>query len=55
MKINWKDLTFLKGKYQVRDLWQKKNLGSTDENFAGQVASRGVAMFRLSPLKEDKQ
>lgn len=54
MKLNWKDLTFLKGKYQVRDLWQKKNLGSTDENFASQVASHDVALFRLSPVKEDK-
>jgi len=49
--INWKDLTFLKGTYQVRDLWQKKNIGTTNNDFAGEVASHDVILFKLSPLE----
>jgi alpha-galactosidase len=34
--------------YSVRDLWVKKNLGSTRENLSAQVPSKDVLMLRLT-------
>ncbi|MGD0464522.1 MAG: glycoside hydrolase family 27 protein [Tepidisphaeraceae bacterium] len=52
MTLNWKDLTFLNGgKYLVRDLWVAKDLGDTDANYSGEIASHDVALFRLTPAK----
>jgi alpha-galactosidase len=49
--VNWKDLSFLKGEYKVRDLWLKKDIGTTNENFTGSVGSHDVVLFKLSPVK----
>jgi alpha-galactosidase len=50
--VNWKDLPFLSGTYQVRDLWQKKDVGTTGKAFtASAVASHDVVLLRLSPAK----
>jgi len=49
--VNWKDLSFLKGDYRVRDLWKKKDIGTTNENFIGTVDSHDVVLFKLSPVK----
>lgn len=49
--ITWKDLTFLKGDYRVRDVWGKKDLGATSQNFSGSVDSRDVVLFRLMPVQ----
>jgi alpha-galactosidase len=47
----WKELEYyFKGNYQVRDVWQKKNLGTTLSAFSGEIASHDVALFRLSQL-----
>jgi alpha-galactosidase len=52
MTLNWKDLTFLNGqKYLVRDLWAAKDLGDTDSNYTGEIASHDVALFRLALAK----
>ena len=52
LKLNWKDLTFLNGqKYQVRDIWTAKDLGDTDIDFAGNIVSHDVVLFRLTPAK----
>ncbi len=51
VKVNWKDFYFFKGTYKVRDLWQKKNIGTTEKDFTGKVASHDVVLFRLSPVK----
>jgi alpha-galactosidase len=52
LKLNWKDLAFLNGqKYQVRDIWAAKDLGDTDTDFAGDIASHDVELFRLIPPK----
>jgi alpha-galactosidase len=50
--VNWKDLTFLTGTYKVRDLWQKKDAGTTSDAFtAPQVAAHDVVLLQLSPVK----
>lgn len=51
MAVVWKELPFLKGKYQVRDLWAKKDLGTTDQDFAGKVEPHDVVLLRLIPEK----
>ncbi|HOK65667.1 MAG TPA: glycoside hydrolase family 27 protein [Anaerohalosphaeraceae bacterium] len=50
MTLPWKDLTFLKGTFRVRNIWSKKDLGTTEETFRGKIAPHGVAFFRLSPI-----
>ncbi|OHB55394.1 MAG: alpha-galactosidase [Planctomycetes bacterium RBG_13_44_8b] len=51
MTVNWKDLSFLKGEYKVRELWQKKDIGTTNENFSGSIGSHDVVLFKLSPVQ----
>jgi alpha-galactosidase len=52
MSLNWSDLPVLTGKtYKVRNLWEKKDLGTTKDNFSGNVVSHDVALFRLSPTE----
>jgi alpha-galactosidase len=52
MSLAWADLPALAGKtYKVRDLWAKKDIGTTKDNYAGNVVSHDVALFRLSPAQ----
>ncbi len=52
MSLAWADIPVLAGKtYKVRDLWAKKDLGTTKDNFSGNVVSHDVALFRLSPAE----
>jgi len=52
MSLNWSDLEVLAGKtYNVRDLWAKKDLGTTKDNYKGNVVTHDVALFRLSPVE----
>jgi alpha-galactosidase len=47
MHLHWNDLYFFTGSYSVRDLWNKKNLGTTDQDFNGEIGSHDIAVFRL--------
>ena len=51
LKVNWSNIWFLKSTYKVRDLWQKKDIGTTKEDFSGDIASHDVFLFKLSPVK----
>lgn len=52
MTLAWSDLPVLAGKtFKVRDLWSKKDLGTTKDNFSGNVVSHDVALFRLTPVQ----
>jgi len=51
IRVHWPNLYFLKGAFEVRDLWQAKNLGTTANDFAGDIASHDVILFKLSPVK----
>ena len=55
MKISWKELTFLKGDYKVRDLWEKKDIGTTKQDLSRTIDSHDVILVRLSPVKVDKR
>lgn len=52
VRVHWPYLSFLKGTYEYRDLWQAKNLGTTAQDFAGDVAPHDVILFKLSPVKQ---
>jgi alpha-galactosidase len=54
LRINWSNLPFLKGSYEIRDLWKKKNIGSTDKEFKGEMASHDVILVKLTPAKQVK-
>ncbi len=51
IRVKWTHLSFLKGKYKIRDLWQKKDIGTTRDDFVGDVDSHDVVLFRLTPAK----
>jgi alpha-galactosidase len=42
---------FSAGKFSIRDLWAKKDVGTTEEIFAAHIESHDVALLRLTPLK----
>jgi alpha-galactosidase len=50
IKVEWSNLDGVAGKkYTIRDLWAKKDVGTTDANFEATIDSHGVALLRLSP------
>ncbi len=51
IRVKWSNLSFLTGTYQIRDLWQKKDLGTTGKEFIGDIPSMDVILFELSPVK----
>ncbi|MGO8839397.1 MAG: glycoside hydrolase family 27 protein [Limisphaerales bacterium] len=51
VRVHWPYLTFLNGAYEIRDVWQAKNLGTTDKDFDGDVPAHDVILFKLSPVK----
>jgi alpha-galactosidase len=52
MRVHWAYLPFLKGTFQIRDLWQKKGIGKTDVDFSADIPSHDVVLLRLSPVKQ---
>jgi alpha-galactosidase len=50
LRIDWNHLSFLKGTYRIRDIWQKKDLGQTTTGFQAPVAAHDVVLVRLSPI-----
>ncbi|MCH5237235.1 MAG: glycoside hydrolase family 27 protein [Muribaculaceae bacterium] len=46
------DINLRKHIYDVRDLWQHKNLGTTESNLVSEIPPHGVLMVRLSPKKK---
>jgi alpha-galactosidase len=52
MTLAWSDIPVLAGKtYKVCDLWSKKDIGTTKDNYSGSVVSHDVALFRLTPTE----
>ncbi len=48
--MDWSDLNLEKGKmYNVRDLWNRTDLGSIKDQVSSSVLSHGVKMYRLTP------
>jgi alpha-galactosidase len=51
LSINFPDMWVLGGKFAIRDLWDKKDAGTTDQVFTKHLASHDVALLRLSKVK----
>ena len=51
MRVNWNYLSFLNGKYNIRDLWHHKDIGTTDTNMNFDIPSHDVVLVRLIPIK----
>jgi alpha-galactosidase len=54
LRIKWSNFPFLKSNatYQIRDLWQKKDIGSTDKEFTADLPSHDVVLVKLTPAKK---
>lgn len=48
--VAWSELG-VSGKCAVRDLWEKKNLGAFESEFAPKIKPHGAGLYRLSPAK----
>jgi alpha-galactosidase len=48
---DWSAIPILNGQYSVRDVWAKKDLGTTSAPRTDHVESHDVMLFRLTPLK----
>jgi len=46
-----KEYKFDQTEYQVRDLWIKKNIGTTKKSYVSTIASHDVKLLKLSPVK----
>ncbi len=53
--LKWDDLPFLEGKFKIRDLWQKKDIGKTKKDFKAQIPSHDVIMLKLTPTKKGEK
>ena len=49
IKIDWNELG-ISGKYKVRDLWKKKNIGSFEDSFEGLINSHGCGFYKLTKI-----
>lgn len=44
------ELEHLRGKYKVRDLWSKKDIGTVEKNLKMNIPPHGAGLYRLSKL-----
>ena len=51
LTTDWSAMSILKGEYTVRDVWAKKDLGTTRTARTDHVESHDVVLFRLTPVK----
>ena len=50
VSVSWKELG-LDGRYDVRDLWEKRSLGSFEDHVAERINPHGAGLYRLSPAR----
>jgi alpha-galactosidase len=54
IKVTWAELGWSARSTVVRDLWQRKDMGSFRDSYFAEVAPHGVVMLRLSPAPVSK-
>ncbi|MCD4746034.1 MAG: glycoside hydrolase family 27 protein [Bacteroidales bacterium] len=47
INIDWNSLD-IKNNYKIRDLWKKKDVGTTNEKFSGTIEPHGVILLKLT-------
>jgi alpha-galactosidase len=50
-RINWPHFTFLKGRFEVKDVWKNQVIGTTGKNFDVKIDSHDVLLVKLTPIK----
>jgi alpha-galactosidase len=50
-RINWKHFNFLKGEYEIKDIWKNQVIGTTSKNLELDIESHDVLFFKLTPKK----
>ncbi|MFT3934858.1 MAG: NPCBM/NEW2 domain-containing protein [Chitinophagaceae bacterium] len=48
------EIAGLKGKWQLRDLWRQKDLGTFNGSFNATIPFHGVLLLRMMPIKKNK-
>jgi alpha-galactosidase len=48
-RINWSHFTFLKGEYEIKDVWKNKIIGTTTKNLELDIAGHDVLLYILTP------
>ncbi len=46
-----REMNFDRTTYKIRDIWAKKDIGTTNKDFTDQIASHDIIMLKLSPVK----
>lgn len=52
LEVDFQPMWFLGGTCSVRDIWDKKNVGTTEQPFRKRLESHDVAFLRLTPIQE---
>jgi alpha-galactosidase len=52
LSIDFGPMWFMGGKCQIRDIWDKKDAGTSEKPFTKRIDSHDVALLRLTPLKK---
>ncbi len=50
-RINWKHFTFLKGEFEIKDIWKNQIIGTTSKNLDVNIDSHDVLFYKLTPRK----
>jgi alpha-galactosidase len=50
-RINWKHFTFLKGEFEIKDIWKNQVIGTTSKNIDVNIDSHDVLFYKLTPRK----
>jgi alpha-galactosidase len=50
-RMNWQHFSFLKGEYEIKDLWQDKIVGTTAINLEVNIDSHDVLLYRFTKKK----
>jgi alpha-galactosidase len=50
-RINWEHFTFLKGEFEIKDIWKNRVIGTTSKNLVVNIDTHDVLFFKLSPKK----
>ncbi len=50
LPVNWEHFTMMKGRFSIKDIWQKKVLGETDKHYEFALESHEAILLRLTKL-----
>lgn len=48
-----RNINFKRNVYTIRDLWERKTIGTTNQNITARIPSHGVLMVRISPINNE--